>query len=326
MPTSPSDLRWLAGAARLALRGRPLSRPNPAVGALVVRDDRVVGRSWTCAGGRPHAEAVALEQAGGLAVGATIYVTLEPCAHHSTRGPACADLLVAACPSRVVVGVADPDPRTAGGGIARLRDAGITVDLAECSASRESLAGYLVVRQLGRPHVTLKLALSLDGGIATSSGESRWITGEAARAHVHSRRALADAIVVGGATWRSDNPGLDVRLPGLEARSPQRIVLTRGEIEGAMALPAPEAILGLSGIQYLYLEGGGGAAAAFLADDLVDRLELYRAPILLGGARPGLGDIGLGSLASAHGRWRLAERRRLGSDTFEAYERTREGS
>ena len=228
MPTSPSDLRWLAAAARLALRGRPLSRPNPAVGALVVRDGRVVGRGWTQAGGRPHAEAVALDQAGALAEGASIYVSLEPCAHHSERGPACADLLVAARPARVVVGVADPDPRTAGAGMARLRDAGIAVELAQCAASRDSLAGYLALQQLGRPHVTLKLALSLDGGIATASGESRWITGDAARAHVHSRRALADAIVVGGATWRSDTPALDVRLPGLEARSPQRMVLTRG--------------------------------------------------------------------------------------------------
>lgn len=326
MPTSPSDLRWLAAAARIALRGRPLSRPNPAVGALVVRDDRLVGRGVTRTGGRPHAEAIALDQAGALAAGATIYVTLEPCAHHSARGPACADLLVAARPARVVIGVGDPDPRTAGAGIARLLDAGIAVDLAQCTASRESLAGYLAVRQLGRPHVTLKLALSLDGGIATANGESRWITGEAARAHVHSRRALADAIVVGGATWRSDNPGLDVRLPGLEARSPQRMVLTRSEVDGAIALPSPGAIHGLSGIQYLYLEGGGGAAAAFLVDDLVDRLELYRAPILLGGARPGLGEIGLGALAGAHGRWRLVERRQLGSDTFEAYERTRKGS
>lgn len=326
VPTSPSDLRWLAAAARLALRGRPLSRPNPAVGALVVRDDRVVGRGWTRAGGRPHAEAVALDEAGPLAEGATIFVTLEPCAHRSERGPACADLLVAARPARVVIGVGDPDPRTAGGGIARLRDAGVTVELAACAASKANLAGYLAVRQLGRPHVTLKLALSLDGGIATASGESRWITGDAARAHVHSRRALADAIVVGGATWRSDAPQLDVRLPGLAARSPQRLVLTRGAVEGAVALPSPEAIRSLPGVQYLYLEGGGGAAAAFLAQDMVDRLEVYHAPILLGGGRPGLGDIGLASLAKAHGRWQLVERRQLGTDTFEAYERTREGS
>lgn len=326
MPTAPNDLRWLAAAARLALRGRPLSRPNPAVGALVVRQGVVVGRGWTQPGGRPHAEAMALAQAGDSARGATVYVTLEPCAHRSERGPACADLLAAAAPARVVVGMQDPDPRTAGQGMDRLRGAGIDVLHVDCSASRGSLAGYLVQRRLGRPHVTLKLALSLDGGIATVSGESQWITGPAARAHVHSRRALADAIVVGGATWRADQPALDVRLPGLEPRSPRRLVLTRALLDGIETLPSPAAIHDLAGVQYLYLEGGGGAAAAFLADDLVDRLELYRAPILLGGARPGLADLGLTSLAAAHGRWRQVERRQLGSDTFEAYERTREGS
>lgn len=326
MPTSPNDRPWLEAAARLALRGRPLSRPNPAVGALVVRGNSVVGRGWTGAGGRPHAEAVALEQAGDLARGATVYVTLEPCAHQSVRGPACADLLVAARPERVVAGVLDPDQRTAGEGLARMRAAGIEAELSGCPACEESLAGYLSIRRLGRPHVTLKLALSLDGGIATAAGESRWITGAAARAHVHSRRALADAIVVGGATWRTDTPRLDVRLPGLERRSPERLVLTRGTVAGAGTLPSPAAIRDLTGVQYLYLEGGGGAAAAFLADDLVDRLEIYRAPILLGGARPGLGDIGLASLAQAHERWRPVDRRPLGSDWFEAYERTREGS
>lgn len=326
MPTASNDSRWLAAAARLALRGRPLSRPNPAVGALVVRDGAVIGRGWTQAGGRPHAEAMALAQAGDLSAGATLYVTLEPCAHQSERGPSCANLLLEAHPARVVIGVQDPDPRTAGVGIARLKGGGIAVDLADCPASRESLAGYLTQRQLGRPHVTLKLALSLDGGIATASGESRWITGGAARAHVHSRRALADAIVVGGETWRSDRPALDVRLPGLEQRSPERLVLSRGPVDGARAITSPQAIHDLADVQYLYLEGGGGAAAAFLAQDLVDRLEIYRAPILLGGARAGLGEIGLASLGDAHGRWQPVEHRQLGTDTFEAYERTREGS
>ncbi|WP_324261286.1 bifunctional diaminohydroxyphosphoribosylaminopyrimidine deaminase/5-amino-6-(5-phosphoribosylamino)uracil reductase RibD [Altererythrobacter sp. H2] len=326
MTTAASDARWLAAAARLALRGRPLSRPNPAVGALVVRDGRLVGRGWTQATGRPHAEAMALEQAGSLASGATIYVTLEPCAHESARGPACADLLAAARPARVVIGAGDPDPRTAGAGIDRLGAAGIAAAVMDCPASRDSLAGYLTLCASGRPHVTLKLALSLDGGIATAGGESHWITGEHARAHVHSRRALADVIVVGGATWRADQPRLDVRLPGLEARSPERMVLTHGPAKGAGVLASPQAVHQLAGVQYLYLEGGGGAAAAFLADDLVDRLELYRAPILLGGARTGIADIGLGQLGAAHGRWRLVERRQLGSDCFEAYERTRTGS
>ena len=217
----------------------------------------VVGRGWTQPGGRPHAEAIALAQAGDRARGATIYVTLEPCAHRSARGPACADLIAAAAPARVVVGVEDPDPRTAGAGLALLRDAGIAVDAIECPTSRASLAGYLVRAALGRPHVTLKLATSLDGCIATAEGESRWITGPAARAHVHSRRAMADAILVGGATWRADAPQLDVRLPGLEACSPRRVVLSRTTAaDGVETIAAPADIAALGGVQYLYVEGG----------------------------------------------------------------------
>ena len=321
MPPPRADAGWLAAAARLSLRGRPLSRPNPAVGALLVKDGNVIGRGWTQAGGRPHAEAMALAQAGSAARGATAFVTLEPCAHRSARGPACADLLAEAGVVRVVIGVADPDPRTDGRGVERLRAAGIAVELAGDTACRRSLAGYLIRAAHGRPHVTLKLALTLDGGIALADGRSRWITGPAARAHVHSRRALADAILVGGGTWRADAPGLDVRLPGLEARSPDRWVLTRCTLDGAASLAAPADIANMDGIAWLYVEGGAQTAASFLGADLVDRLELYRAPIVIGGARAGIGDIGLADLADAHGRWQLAERRPLGSDLFEAYER-----
>lgn len=308
----------------MAERGAPLSRPNPAVGAILVRDGRMIARGWTQPGGRPHAEAMALAAAGPRAAGATLYVSLEPCAHVSTRGPACADLVAGARPARVVVGCGDPDPRTAGAGVARLRAAGITVDLVENAACAASLAGYLTRARLGRPHVTLKLALSLDGAIALASGESQWITGAAARAHTHAMRARADAIVVGGGTLRADAPRLDVRLPGLAHRSPQRCVLTRGRAPaGWTALPDPAAIVGLSGVLSLFVEGGAQTAAAFLAADLVDRLLLYRAPIVVGGGRPGVGDIGLGSLAAAHGRWHAVDRRALGSDTLEVYQRSR---
>ena len=325
-PTLPhGDAEWLAAAARLALRARPTSRPNPSVGALVVRDGIVVGRGWTQAGGRPHAEAMALEQAGEMARGATLYVTLEPCAHRSERGPACADLLAHSGVAAVVGALEDPDPRTAGAGYARSAEAGVAVRRIASGEAEQSLAGYLAQQRLGRPHVTLKLATSLDGCIALASGESRWITGPVARAHVHSRRALADAILVGGATWRSDEPRLDVRLPGLEELSPQRWILTRDEApDGVAALGSPEAIRDLPDIQYLYVEGGAQTAAAFLAADKVDRLELYRAPILIGDGRPALGDIGLGSLDDAHGRWQLTESAQLGSDRFEAYQRIRE--
>lgn len=316
------DQRWLAAAASLAARARPLSRPNPGVGAIVVRDGKVVARGWTQPGGRPHAEAVALAAAGEAARGATLYVTLEPCAHRSERGPACADLVCASGLARVVVGCGDPDPRTAGAGIDRIRAAGIACELVPSPACEESLGGYLVRARLGRPEVTLKLATSLDGCIALANGESQWITGAAARAHTHAMRAKADAILVGGETLRADAPRLDVRLPGLEARSPDRYVLTRGTSpQGWHALPSPEAITQLAHVQYLFVEGGAGAASAFVAADLVDRILLYRAPILIGGGRPGIGDIGLASLGSAHGRWHLSERRQLGADTLEVYAR-----
>ncbi len=315
----------MAAAARLAARARPLSRPNPGVAALVVAQGRVIGRGWTQAGGRPHAEAAAL---AGLAPGAlreaSLYVTLEPCAHRSPRGPACADLIVAARPARVVIGQHDPDPRTAGAGQARLEAAGIATSLLGDAASAASLAGFLTRMRHGRPRVTLKLATSLDGCIALADGSSQWITGETARAHVHAHRARHDAILVGGGTWRSDRPRLDVRLPGLEARSPQRVVLTRGAApEGVIALPSPEAIAGLEGVHYLYVEGGAGTAAAFLAADLVDELHLYTAPVLIGDGKRALGTLGLRSLAEAHGRWHLNERRQLGSDSFAAYLRVR---
>ncbi len=316
----------MAAAARLARRARPLARPNPGVAALVVHQGRVVGRGWTQAGGRPHAEAIAL---AGLApevvAEATLYVTLEPCAHISERGPACADLICAARPARVVIGQRDPDPRTAGQGIGRLEAAGIAVSLLGDAPSAASLAGFLTRQRLARPWVTLKLAISLDGCIALADGTSQWITGETARAHVHARRAQNDAILVGGGTWRADQPRLDVRLPGLEARSPRRVVLTRGAApaDGITALPSPEGIGALEGVQYLYVEGGAATAAAFLAEDLVDELHLYTAPILIGDGRRALGALGLGTLAEAHGRWQICERRQLGSDSFTAYLRTR---
>ncbi len=317
-----ADQRWMAAAAAIAARARPLSRPNPAVGAVLVREGQVVARGFTQPGGRPHAEAMALDAAGALADGATLYVTLEPCAHASARGPACADLVAAAPLARVVIGCADPDPRTAGAGLARIRAAGIPAEIISSTEAQASLAGYLMVRQKGRPQVTLKLATSLDGCIARADGESQWITGPEARAHAHAMRARADAILVGGATLRADKPRLNVRLPGLEARSPDRWVLTRGEApEGWQVLASPQDISTMTDVQCLFVEGGARAAAAFLAADMVDRILLYRAPIIIGGGLPAIADIGLGTLAAAHNRWHLADRRQLGSDTLEVYER-----
>lgn len=275
-------------------------------------------------GGRPHAEAMALQQAASEAAGATAFVTLEPCAHASDRGPACATILAQARIARLVLGALDPDPRTAGAGAQLLRRAGVDVEVLSRPLVQDSLAGYFARRNFGRPHVTLKLATSLDGFIATAEGESRWITGSVARAHVHARRALADAILVGGETWRRDRPGLDVRLAGLEHRSPRRVLLSRGVApDGVTVINSPEKISELGEVQYLYIEGGGTTAAGFIAADLVDRLEIYRAPMLIGHGHEALGAIGLTNLADAHGRWRLVEQRQLGSDSYAAYCRVR---
>jgi diaminohydroxyphosphoribosylaminopyrimidine deaminase/5-amino-6-(5-phosphoribosylamino)uracil reductase len=327
------DARWMGAALALAERGRGRTAPNPNVGCVIVNDGRVVGRGWTRPGGRPHAEAVALDQAATAAVGATCYVTLEPCAHRSERGPACASLLIEAGVKRVVIALGDPDTRTNGKGIARLREAGIdlTAGVRTDEAAR-SMAGFLTRQCFGRPQVTLKLATSLDGCIALASGESRWITGREARAHAHLERCRHEAILVGRGTYEADAPRLDVRLPGLEGRSAKRLVLgTRhacgswGDGEWAQ-IDSPGAIAHLDGVDHLLVEGGAQTAASFLAADLIDRLLLYRAPILIGGGAPALGDIGLTELADAHGRWRLVDARQLGSDRLEVYERQRKAA
>lgn len=325
MTALPDDARWMSAAIALALRGRGQTTPNPNVGCVIVRDGRVVGRGWTQPGGRPHAEAMALAQAGDAARGATAYTTLEPCAHESVRGPACTDSLIASAVSRVVIALRDPDPRTDGRGIERLRaaDIAVTTDV-ETNAARRSMAGFLTRQARGLPHVTLKLATSLDGCIALANGESRWITGPAARAHAHLERARHDAILVGRGTLDTDLPRLDVRVPGLEARSPRRILLSsRPAPDGWTGITTPDAIATLDGVDHLLVEGGAQTASAFLRASLVDRLLLYRAPILLGG-KASLADLGLESVAPAHGRWHLIDARTLGSDRLEVYERAQE--
>ncbi|TFI57278.1 bifunctional diaminohydroxyphosphoribosylaminopyrimidine deaminase/5-amino-6-(5-phosphoribosylamino)uracil reductase RibD [Sphingomonas parva] len=315
----------MQAAVALGERGRGRTAPNPSVGCVIVNQGRLVGRGWTQAGGRPHGEAMALDQAGREARGATVYVTLEPCAHPSERGPACADLLAQAGVARVVIALGDPDPRTDGRGIARLRAAGVAVETGCGAALAEpSLAGFLTRVRLGRPFVTLKLAMSLDGKIALPSGESRWITGEDARAHVHGERARSDMILVGRGTYEADRPGLDVRLPGLEDWSPRRAILTRGNgVEGWARLGSPDEVFALEDVNDLLVEGGSGAASAFLQADLVDRMLIYRAPILIGEGRSSIGYVGLTSIAEAHRRWRMSDSRMLGIDRLEVYERDR---
>jgi diaminohydroxyphosphoribosylaminopyrimidine deaminase/5-amino-6-(5-phosphoribosylamino)uracil reductase len=232
-PAGGEDRAHMAAALALARRGLGRVAPNPAVGCILVNGGRVAGRGWTQPGGRPHAETEAISRAGERARGATAYVSLEPCAHHG-QTPPCAEALIAAGVARCEVALADPDERVAGRGVKRLREAGIAVGEGLLAAESEELnAGYLMRIRHGRPLVTLKLATTLDGRIATKAGESRWITGEAARAHGHLLRAEHDAVMVGGGTALADDPRLDVRLPGLEDRAPLRVVL-----DGGLRLPA----------------------------------------------------------------------------------------
>ena len=315
----------MGAALALSQRGVGRTAPNPSVGCVIVVDGRVIGCGWTQPGGRPHAEAMALAQAGHAARGATAYVTLEPCAHVSPRGAACADALVAAGVARVVVAAGDPDPRTNGEGIARLQAAGIAVTTGVRSAEAEAvMAGFFSRLRRGRPHITLKLAVSLDGSVALASGESQWITGPRARAHAHLERARADLILVGRGTLSADNPRLDVRLPGLEDRSPMMAVMSATDSgrEDVRHLLNPAALAAVTDADLVLAEGGAGLAASLIAADLVDRLLLYRAPILIGG-RPALSAIGLPDLASAHGRWAPAPILDLGADRLETYHRIR---
>jgi len=226
------DEGWMRSALGLARRGLGRVWPNPAVGCVIVNGATVVGRARTADGGRPHAEALALAEAGARARGATVYTTLEPCAH-TGRTPPCTSALIAAGVARVVVAVEDPDPRVNGGGIAALRAAGVAVEIGCLGPEAEALnRGFLMRMTTGRPMVTLKMAASLDGRIATGTGESRWITGPRARSEVHLMRAQSDAILVGAGTVRSDDPRLNVRDLGIEDAHPVRVV-----VSGTLSLP-----------------------------------------------------------------------------------------
>jgi diaminohydroxyphosphoribosylaminopyrimidine deaminase/5-amino-6-(5-phosphoribosylamino)uracil reductase len=237
-----ADRRFMAAALALGRRGLGRVWPNPAVGCVIVKDGRVLGRGWTQDGGRPHAERVALDQAGSAARGATVYVTLEPC-NHTGQTPPCSGALVEAGVARVVVATGDPDPRTAGAGLATLRAAGIEVvtGILEDEARRDH-AGFLSRVVSGRPVLSLKLAATLDGRIATATGESRWITGPRARHWVHGQRASHDAVLIGAGTARADDPMLTVRGFG-DVPQPVRVVLSRRldlPREGALARTARE--------------------------------------------------------------------------------------
>lgn len=310
-------------ALRLAARARGRTAPNPMVGAVVVADGHVVGEGWHPKVGEPHAEVFALREAGEAARGATLYVTLEPCCHFG-RTPPCTDAVLAAGVRRVVAAMADPFPKVAGGGLARLRDAGLEVECGLLEAeARELNRAYLRAVQFGLPWVTLKMAMTLDGKSATRTGDSRWITGERARAYVHRLRDWNDAVMVGIGTARADDPQLTARLKG--ARNPVRIVVDpRAELEvsshlaqTARQIPTLLAVgegaetealrrLGVEveslppagrwldlrallarlverGIHSVLCEGGSGLGASLLEAGLVDEIAWFIAPKLVGG-------------------------------------------
>lgn len=347
-----TDAWCMEQALALAVLGEGTTAPNPRVGCLLVRDGEVVGRGWHRAAGLPHAEAMALAEAGPRAAGATLYVNLEPCAHQG-RTPPCVSALVAAGVRRVVAAVGDPDPRVNGRGFEQLRRAGVEVEVGLLADQAERVnAGFLRRHRSGRPHVTLKAALSLDGMLAGLAGRSHWITGESARRFAHRLRLKHDAVVVGAETVRRDDPRLTARLPGA-ARQPLPVVLApelRLPASGALfagearprvyvgeglvpgpewegkadlvPLPAPEgrldpaavlADLCREGVQSVLVEGGGRTFASFLTAGLVDEVALFVAPLLLG-ARGATPLLDMAAAAEPALGHRVAELRRLALD------------
>lgn len=283
------DQQSMREAVLVAASAQHICRPNPWVGAVLVAADGRRFSGFTQPVGQAHAEVQALRAAGEAARGATMYVTLEPC-NHFGRTPPCTEAIIAAGVARVVIGVQDPDQRVAGTGIARLRDAGIAVQVGvEEDLVREQLASYLHHRRTGRPLVMLKLAMTIDGYIAAKSGASGWITGELARRRVHELRAASDAIVVGAGTVRADDPQLTVRdAPGA---SPRRIVLGRAPVdarvhpctEWAESLTKLLDTLGDEHVLQLMVEGGAKVAASFHQAGLIDRYVFHIAPAIMGG-------------------------------------------
>jgi diaminohydroxyphosphoribosylaminopyrimidine deaminase/5-amino-6-(5-phosphoribosylamino)uracil reductase len=358
-----ADREHMAAALSLAARNLGQTWPNPAVGCVIADvNGHVVGRGFTQRGGRPHAETEAITMAGERAKGGTAYVTLEPCAHHG-RTPPCADALIAAGITRCVSAIEDPDPRVSGGGHGALRNAGIVIDIGLMADEAKKLnAGFFKRNVESRPLVALKLATSLDGHVATRSGESKWITGEEARMFGHRLRAMHDAIGVGSGTMLADDPQLTCRIPGLLDRSPVRVVFDRRGRTGARAQPLssgqrpiwivttpgmasqqiekPDEVIEIDenggsaawlrracealarlGVTRLLIEGGPTLATAFLAADLVDTLYWFRAPLLIGGGGlAGVGPMPIERLGQALG-FRMGERRQLGNDVLELYER-----
>jgi diaminohydroxyphosphoribosylaminopyrimidine deaminase/5-amino-6-(5-phosphoribosylamino)uracil reductase len=329
----------MAEALRLAERGRGKTAPNPMVGCVIVRGGKVVGRGFHRRAGGPHAEIEALKSMRGGARGATVYVTLEPCNHHGRTGP-CVDALLDAKVARVVIAMRDPNPRVEGGGAARLRRAGVdvTVGVGELDA-RRLIAPWICWVTTGRPLVTLKAAVTLDGCIAARGGDARWVSGEESRRVAHEMRAASDAILVGAGTVRADDPQLNVR--GVRGKDPLRVVVGQDVPAKARVWPAlwfttanrkisgAEVVrlkrkslgevldaLGARGIQSLLVEGGAAIFAQLIVGKLADRVAIFVAPKLAGDGIHLLGGMpGPSKMANA---WQLkdVEIRQLGDDVL----------
>ena len=347
------DQRFMKLALALGRRGLGNTWPNPAVGAVLVKDGVIVGRGWTQPGGRPHAETEALRRAKRAAKGATLYVTLEPCSHVGSTPP-CADALVAAGVARVVAAMRDPNPRVDGNGFAKLEAAGIAVESGLMQAqAREQNRGFLSRVERGRPWLRVKLASSIDGRTAAADGDSKWISGDASRRDVQRWRARSGAILTGAGTVLADDPRLTVRLPaGTAFVPPLRVVLdpglatvARGRVREGEAptlyLHAPDAkpprdigaehvavpvhggcfdldavlrLLAARGVNEVQVEAGATLAGGFLDAGLVDELLLYVAPVMLGErARPLFGGLRIDDMAGRL-NMRIVESRRIGGD------------
>jgi diaminohydroxyphosphoribosylaminopyrimidine deaminase/5-amino-6-(5-phosphoribosylamino)uracil reductase len=360
---APDDGAWMRRALALAERGWGQTAPNPMVGAVVVRDNVAVGEGWHTRFGAPHAEVEALRSAGERARGATLYVTLEPCNHHG-KTPACADAILSAGIRRVVAAVADPNP-VARGGAERLRAGGLEVLVGvEEGPARELNAAFFHGLRSDRPFVRLKLALSLDGALADQTRQPGWLSGQEARAEVHRLRAGADAVAVGIGTALADDPQLTVRSFAPPRLSPLRVVFDTSarlplgsklvqtaretpvlvvcwapdpahaaalehagvELLHAASLPHALRALRARGVGSLLVEGGAGLAVGFLQEAQVDRLIIFRSPILLGGGSLNAFSGLLPSRIDSAPRWQIVHTRRLGDDEMTVYTPPAEGA
>ncbi len=352
------DQRWMDYALRLGRRALGTTAENPPVGCIIVKNGRVLGVGWTQPGGRPHAETEALKMAGDAAKGATAYVSLEPCAHHGRTGP-CAEALVKAGLVRVVTAIEDPDPRVSGGGHAILKATGVKVESGRCvEEAKHDLAGFITRITKKRPYVTLKIGISADGKIAAGPGQRTSITGEEVKSRVHLMRAQSDAILVGLSTVLIDDPDLTCRLPGMEPRSPIRIVADtrlsipskaklvktaeqvpvwilstrKGGVSAGITVidcrQTPNGwvdfndameVLAKRGINRLLVEGGSHIFQSFLEADLVDEVQLFQNPTVIG--PQGIDAIADTPLSTLEKRFMPTQKEVLGTDTLTVYER-----